>query len=540
MDSSPRSAATGGDCSWGLLRVGSALLALQVDALQEVIACPPQLETLPAAAPGLCGAVRLRGQVLPVLCLRTVLGLPPRDASDVCTRDSTALTGVILLMRHQGCLLGLRADAVQGMARIPAQAVQALHTLAADTGIATHAFEVGEQLATVLEPARIAALPGVPMVVARAPATATLASAHGEALLQFRCAGVPLALAAAAVDGTVPETELVDSPLRRGACLGVFQHHGQEVAAVDLAALLGLAPTPRGAPGEAAAGPGLPRSPLLVLRTAKGLVGLTMDHVSDIVRVAPSAVQQLPPLGLARRALYRGLIEAAAGDQPQASVSAGAAQQRGGNTPHLLLDEEALVTHEVLLALSSLVRPTPLTAAGRTAQAGSGQAGPADTMPGRTVLTYQAGVETASALIQVREIIPVPAGLVSAPDPHSHTLGVFTHRGATLPLVDLVSLLGGGHHGEEPVDVLSQRVLIVDDGEHRVGLRVDGLGTIETARWEGHSPRHDSSTRFDARRFATRPPMVELGTAHNQRTLACLDLHQLVRSLHSTAEAGAT
>ena len=527
MDDSPASTPPNDGRSWGLLRAGGALLALQVEALQEVIACPPQLETLPADAPGICGAVRLRGQVVPVLCLRSALGLSPRAARAGQASNGTPLTAVILLMRHQSRLLGLLADAVQGMARVPTAALQTLHTASGNGGIATHVFEVGEQVATVLEPARIAALPGVPMVQALPPAASALASAHGEALLQFRCAGVPLALAAAAVDSTVPETDLHDSPLRRGPCLGVFQHHGQEMAALDLAALLGIAPPgmPSGRHEPQCMATPQPRSAMLVLRTPKGLVGLTMDHVSDIVRVAPAAVQQLPTLGLAQRHLYRGLIA-----PPPADATADVSTP-GAGTPHLLLDDSALASHGLVLALSSLARPSISTAAT------AGGDSTATKATGRTVLTYKAGVETASPLIQVREIIPVPASLVSAPDPQTHTLGVFTHRGVTLPLLDLVSLLQGNERAAGDADVLAQRVLIVEDGPHCVGLRVDGLGAIETAGWEGISPRGGSEDSLDARQFAKRSPMVELGVAHTRRTLACLDLQQLVRSLHSTQPA---
>lgn len=107
--------------------------------------------------------------------------------------------------------------------------------------------------------------------------------------------------------------------------------------------------------------------------------------------------------------------------------------------------------------------------------------------------------------------------------------------GVTLPLLDLFSLLQGDERAADDADAdaLAQRVLIVEDGQHCVALRVDGLGTIETARWEGTPPRGDSAARFDARQFAKRPPMVELGTAQTRRTLACLDLQHWVRGLHS-------
>jgi purine-binding chemotaxis protein CheW len=496
--------------SWGLLRAGAALLALRVEALQEVIACPPRLDVLPSSAPGLCGAVRLRGLVIPVLDLCSVLGLAP-----VAGHGEAA--GVIVLMRHADRLLGLRADAVQGMARIDASALQALQQGdGSEGGIATHAFEVGDEVATVLDAARIAALPRVPMVAVQTAATAAaLATAHAEPLLLFRCAAVPLAVAATAVGATVPEVELRDSPLRRGLCLGVFEHHGLELPVVDLAAWLGLSSGPR----DMSQGS---RSALLVLRTPQGQVGLTMDGVSDIVRVAEQAILPVPALGLAKPALVRGLLEQGTpGSQAQ---------------PHLLLDHEAMAADELLAALSTLARRAGAAGVVTTAAATSATAAKvgtdaaADSARGRTVVTYHAGVETASPLIQVSEIIPLPASLVPTGAAGGSTLGVFTHRGSAVPLVDLVTLLSGGRGQRARAAADAQRVLIVEDEGRRIGFMVDGLGTIETARWEGPDAQAPGEG-FDAAQFARRPPLLELGTADTRRTLARLDLQHLARAI---------
>ena len=498
--------------SWGLLRAGAALLALRVEALQEVIACPPVLDVLPSSAHGLCGAVRLRGLVVPVLDLCTVLALEPGASGD----------RVIVLMRHGGRLLGLRADAVQGMVRVPTAELQALHVGAgADgLGIATHAFQAGGEVVTALDAAGIAALPQVPMVdqpIANTVAAGAVSSA--EPLLLFHSAGVPLAIAATAVGATVPDVELRDSPLRRGHCLGVFEHQGHALAVVDLGALLGLT-------GKLEAGTP-PRSALLVLRTAEGEVGLTMDRVSDIIRVAPEYILAAPALGLAMPSFYRGLVDTAAPRENAGGIERDATVlQARRSMPHFLLDAEALAADDLLTALASMRRRVETDA---QTPASTGAAG-ADPRPsGRAVVTYQAGVEIASPLIQVSEIITPPASLVATSVPGSSTLGVFMHRGVAVPLVDLVELLFAGR-GLQRAGAEAQRVLIVEDAGRRIGFMVDGLGTIETVRWECPA-RQQADAGFDAKQFATRPPLVELGPAGQTRTLAQLDLQAVTNSL---------
>ena len=64
------------DVVYGLLRMADMDVALPLSALREVVPCPPELAGLPAAAPGLLGAVELRRLVLPVVDLTAVLGRP--------------------------------------------------------------------------------------------------------------------------------------------------------------------------------------------------------------------------------------------------------------------------------------------------------------------------------------------------------------------------------------------------------------------------------------------------------------------------------
>ncbi len=100
-----------GDQFYGILTIGQSQVALPLEGLREVIPCPQQLIVLPSQARGLLGAVDLRGQVIPVLDLRVVLEV---DA----TRSPEQVVVVII---HEGRLLGLLADEVRGVTTTPAR-----------------------------------------------------------------------------------------------------------------------------------------------------------------------------------------------------------------------------------------------------------------------------------------------------------------------------------------------------------------------------------------------------------------------------------
>lgn len=485
--------------AYGLMRIDATPLALPVASLREVIPCPEVLAPLPVPAAGVCGAVRLRGSIIPVLDLRHVLGLPP------AAPDST---GVIVLMRHEGRLLGLRVSAVSGMARVAADRLHALDiAMPAGAGIATHSFETEDGVATLLDAGRIAGLPGVPMVVE--PRTESRDGVRGrrEPVLLFRCGGLPFGIAAMSVDATVPRIALRDNALVGELCRGVIDHHGHEVPVIDTLRLLGM--------GQAA---DPTASAVVVLRFAQGLLGLMLDEVRDIAQVAPQEILPLQPLGLREARLFRGVL--------------GARDGQDGAEQHLLLDAAALQADEILSALAGLSRPRAAKdaqATGTTKDAavpGAAQAGAAP--GGRPYLTYQVEVETASPLTQASEILVYPAHAVPLHERRDATLGLFTHRGSAVPLVCLGTLLGR----PAVLDMASARVLIVEDAGQRVGLVVQALCSIENARWE--QPVADGvEASLDSMRGLQ--PLVEVGTGEQHRTLPRLDLVQLVRALRREA-----
>lgn len=480
--------------AYGLMRIDTTPLALPVATLREVIPCPAVLAPLPVPAAGLCGAVQLRGSIIPVLDLRVALGMVP--ATDGSER-------VIVLMRHDGRLLGLLVSAVNGMARVDARRLHALNAATpAGAGIATHSFEIEDGVATLLDAARIAALPGVPMVLEPPAESRDRAQGHREPVLLFECGGLPFGIPAMSVDATVPRTVLRDSSLAGELCRGVIDHHEHEVPVIDTLRLLGL--------GQAAdAG----ESAVVVLRFPRGHVGLMLDEVRDIVRVGAQDVLPLQPLGFRNAALFRGVLSGdAAGDRSE---------------QHLLLDDAALQADELLAALASLSRPRAAigkAVVGKAASADATAAKAGEVLAGRPYLTYQVEVETASPLTQASEILVYPEHAVPLHERRDATLGLFAHRGSAVPLVCLGTLLGR----PSPLDTATARVLIVEDGGHRVGLVVQALCSIENARWE-QAVAEGEVASLDSMRGLQ--PLVEVGTGEQHRTLPRLDLVQLVRAL---------
>lgn len=469
------------DHGYGGFRLGGMDLALPMAALREVVPRGP-LTSLPSPARCVIGGINLRGVVVPVVDLRIVLG---RET------PAQALPNVIIMV-HEGRILGLLADSVSAVFTAGPHALNAVST--ADDVAAIFSGSVRREdddvLVSVLSPQALARLPQVPMVQdpepdrQQTPADAALATTEAmhRPVMLFRCGSVALAIDAMAVHTTLADPQTAPSVLARGHCQGVIAYAGQIIPIVDLLGLCGLGQSD----------PTAQRRQAFVLRIGQGLVALLIEAVVDIVPIQPADVIALPHFMLGQSNLFSGALPL------------------GDTTPYLLLDSQALQAHTELVALASMN------------QAGAEPA-PSSTTDRQSMLTYALNGETATPLEQVSEILPyVPSmATLSTGGP---TLGVLVNRGRSIPLLCLNQMLGGGP--ATPTDQTT--VLVVEsEGEH-LGFIVPGLKAIETARWEP-SVRGAGQTQ----------KLALVGTGSTERMVPVLDLWGVARSLQSPCTAQA-
>ena len=146
----------------------------------------------------------------------------------------------------------------------------------------------------------------------------------------------------------------------------------------------------------------------------------------------------------------------------------------------------------------------------------------------RKFLTYDAGVDVATPLTQITEIVPFPAEVI--PFVGGGPLrGVFTHQRATVPLICLTTLLGR----PADIDESTARVLLIEARGTRFGFIVPHLRAIEESVWEERRPDADP----DGPVSLAGSPLVKIGG----RMLPRIDLEQMVRTMvtdHAADPAG--
>ncbi|MQA33339.1 chemotaxis protein CheW [Modestobacter roseus] len=474
-----------GDVVYGLLRLAGTDVALPLSALREVVPCPAELAGLPAAAPGLLGAIELRRLVLPVLDLQVVTGRGEARRPDQ----------VVVVVASDDRVLGLLADQVQGICEVPADTLVAAH---AEGGglLFSHTFRHPEtgRAYSVLDAAAVLRLPGVPTVTdvtrAAAPVRDGGPLAGRRTLTVLRCGGYRLAIDAAHVHTTIPTPDLRASVLTSPTCPGTVVFDDREVPVVDPLVLLGLGELARADTGAG-----------LVLDLGTGYVVLALSELLELAQVGPDDVLPTPSFALPRPDLLAGVVEVT------------------GVGDCLVLDGDALLVDPQLSAFAAVNTALETTRSGDDA-AVTAAAAAAGGAP--SYLTYSIGLDLASRLDQVSEILPYPDTLTRTSVPG--LLGLVTHRRAVVPVLCLSTLLGRAQREVGP----STCLLLVEVDDEVVGFAVDALRSIAPLTWTDadQAVRGEAGDRGATLRSA---PLVRVG--EESRLLPDLDLRAVARRL---------
>ncbi|GAB3285169.1 chemotaxis protein CheW [Kineosporia babensis] len=518
--------------TYGLFAAGEACVGVPLGDVREVTPCPDQLEVLPVSAPGMLGAVNLRGQVIPVLDLLAMhgggqVGTGEAEEADQSVHRSRRV--IVVLLREQK-LLGLIVDGVHGVTT--PSGMTRMGTPDGGRLMVSHTFTRPETggIVSVLDVDAMFALPGVPLAQEEGR-TDGVFSGGGEdssslhtggqgSMLLVRCADHRLAISIESVHTILPRVKVRHSPLRHGSCKGVTDYDGAEIPVFDPLELAGLGTLSSDDTTEGVA-----------IRFQDGLVVMMLSEVLDLTHIASVEQLRLPSVQVpGRRYLQNVLRVPEQGD-------------------FLTLVVEKMLEHDDLRALSRLNTPHEGRAEAVPAQrSGDAEPGSADadtwtrSAHNETYLTFSLGAADkgyAVPLHQVKEILEFPAQYSVLDSANDQMLGLFTHRDTVVPLYRLSRMLGVADSA-----LAKSYVLIVSTdpdaaGGQVVGLVVHALRAIEKAVWEDPEPKrsgHPAGSLEAALSDVTMLRLSAIGTNDEPRMLGRLDLAAIGTALVPAAE----
>ena len=483
---------------FGSFRVGEMTLAMPMKSVREVVPFHG-LDVLPCPQAWIKGGLNLRGVSIPVLDLECLLNRPGHEYKPGC----------ILLIAHDGYLLGLIADQVKALFFADPSSVHAVTTTDPVAGLFAGSLMNMElnQLVNVLDPQALFNLPGLPKAKDPEPhrQSLELQTSNEDMALNTR---TPLMLMQSKstlfavnpkdIETTVVNPVLLPSEYAGGFYKGNLNYRDQVIPAVDLAAYLGLATVNSTQPTQQA----------FVIRMNGNPLALLIDRVLDIVHVPRNSVIALPTFGMPKAAQLEGALPSKifAHHDPHA--------QRGPQ--YFVLSCPQICEDVELLELANI-----LAQASQSAARANEQKKTADGLD--RLMVYTLDSEFSSPIDQVREVLPYRADLEIF-ERSNPMLGMLTHRDESIPVFDLAQWLGASRQSLSK----ESSILLVHAHGVTIGFAVTSLTAIENAQWEPNVPVLGEQRLLLHGQLKTTQRLAQIGEDKRQRMVEVIDLKQQV------------
>lgn len=429
---------------------GDEVFAVDMGPVQEIIRVPAVVR-VPMAPTTLEGLASLRGKVLPIISLRRIFGFPEHDHDDA-TRA---------LVIDIGQPLGFVVDKVVSVVGVEPAKLEGVGAIqgAVNTDLLSGIIKNvgGHPMIMVLDFAKLIAkeFAEIAVVSKRAALTARLtsdAASDGDdeavvdelQLVSFDVCAQEYAIAIEDVQEIVQmPPSIVHVPHSASHVLGVMTLRNRLLPLVSLRRMFGL-------PAQEADA----QSRIVVVSLGVSAVGIVMDNVNEVLRVAKADVEAMPGL-FARE---RGLSEIS-----------DMCRLDGGKRLVSVISAKALFSHSAIKeALSSVEDSKDKQEGGAVHPEGSID-------DDEQVVVFRLDKEEFGVPIDsVQEIVRVPEELTHVPKAPSFVEGVINLRGAVLPVIDLRRRLGLGD--VERSD--RQRVMVFLIDGMRTGFIVDSVAEV--------------------------------------------------------------
>jgi purine-binding chemotaxis protein CheW len=437
-------------CQFVSFVIGQEVFAVDLAPVQEIIRVP-EVVGVPMAPPSLDGLANLRGKILPIISLRRIFGFKERPYD-----DSTRAVVIDL-----GQPLGFVVDRVASVVSVDRSQIESpgsikstvntelLSGLLKDVGghKMIMVLDFGRLIASQFAAAgTVSADSGLSSVNVNPLDTVSEALSAELQYVSFEVARQEYAIIIDDVQEIVQvPKDIVHVPHAKSHVLGVMTLRNRLLPLVSLRRMFGL--PDRDTDEES-------RIVVVALRGAS--VGVVMDSVNQVLRVARSAVDRMPGL-LAQDGNMSDIEEICRLD--------------GGKRMVSILSVENMFRHSAIKAAINTVDDMTCEPNADATQTSAGGSSDEE----EQVVVFRLGKEEFGVPIEsVQEIVRLPDEMTKVPKAAAAVEGVINLRGAVLPVIDLRRRLGLA-----PVERSDrQRIVVLGVDGVRTGFIVDSVAEV--------------------------------------------------------------
>lgn len=431
--------------------IANEVFAVDMAPVQEIIRVP-EVVRVPLSPPTLDGLANLRGKVLPIISLRRIFGFEEQEHDDA--------TRAVVIDINQP--LGFVVDRVTSVIDVELSSIEDVNSISSTVNTEL----LSGILKNVNDYAMVMVLDFAKLIAQEFKAISTVskaASMHGSLLsnsqadedeenndelqlVSFDVAGQEYAIAIEDVQEIVQLPEnIIRIPHSEAHVLGVMTLRNRLLPLVSLRHMFGLSMQEKHE-----------TSRIVVVAFGNDSVGVVMDNVNEVLRVAKSSVDAMPSL-LAREGDLADISEICRLDNGKRLVSIISAHNLFSHTTI----KEALTSVDTLSEGSATMQTNEID--------------DENSDDDEQVVVFRLGKEEYGVSIDsVQEIVRVPEELTHVPKAPAFVEGVINLRGAVLPVIDLRRRLGL----DSVARTDGQRVMVFLIRDTRTGFIVDSVAEV--------------------------------------------------------------
>ena len=440
---------------YATFRVGGTEVGIDVTEVIEVVNFPMTIVPVPLAPKSMIGVFNLRGMIIPVLKMSSLLHLSEGDESNK----------KVAILEQDGVKLGLVFDSTQEILRTVESDFSLFSYIG--TNSETHSSSVGNQaiigmlklddgkrLIQIVKTSALAKIENLPHVLEKLKLTSheqskTKLNSRRRQCISFQVGSHLLALDISSVNEIIKMPVFEETPLSSDICLGLSTLRGVVVPLISLAKILGEK-CDKGLQAHT-------NKKVIVMNLGAERFGLVIDQVQSIVPYTVDEVVPFPVFNKDRSLLISGCIS------------------REGHAELLLMDITQILSNDDISAIthghSQLYQRGNQSTDTHIVNKASKK---------NSYITFYLENLAAFPILDVQEIIAFPKDLNRTPGTPEFIRGMLNLRGRLVSIVDLRKT----YQMPDFAEIESSQVLIVKAEDETFGLVVDAVAGLITINQE--------------------------------------------------------
>ncbi len=418
--------------------LGKTEVAIDVQAVQEVVNFPEKIIPMPLSPDFLLGIFNLRGMIIPVVNLKTLLKYP---------EDSIQNTQKVAIVEIEGARVGLIFDSTSEILRVGESFISEFGYVAENSHkIISGAIKLddGSRILQILDTKSLLTIENVPQIIEQQQRLLKqkkeIRADQREKCISFCVHQIKMAIEISKIHEIVKVPELKPSSIQSEIFLGIINLRGRTIPVVSFSRILKVKRDE--VPVENS------DQRIIILKIEQELIGLLVDTVECISSYYEADVMTVPLLNKERIAMFRGCV-----NLPEE-----------GET-FLISFDHILSSHEILEVTEGHSKMYKNAAIEGIKKAGLRE----------SYISFKIDHLFGISIKDIKEIINYSDDILNAPGMPYFVKGMLNLRSQLVTIIDTRSLY---KMPEREASSESSKILIFEKDNERFGLVVDELESI--------------------------------------------------------------